>query len=56
MSRLGLAVSLEIFGLNMVWQVPGGANVIETYNLIIIEYGLLPCSVFKEKGNALNQG
>ncbi len=33
-----LAVSLEIFGLNMVWQVPGGANVIEAYNLIIIEY------------------
>ena len=56
MSRLGLAVSLEIFGLNMVWQVPGGANVIEAYNLIIIEYGLSPCSVFKEKDNALNQG
>ena len=29
LSRLGLTVSLEIFGLNMVWQVPGGANVIE---------------------------
>ncbi len=51
-----LAVSLEIFGLNMVWQVPGGANVIEAYNLIVIEYGLSPCSVFKEKDNALNQG
>ncbi len=53
--------SLEIFGLNMVWQVPGGANVIEAYNynLIIqnvIEYGLSPCSMFKEKDNALNQG
>ncbi len=56
MSRLGLPTSLEIFGLNMVWKVPGEANVIEAYNLILIEYGLSPCSMFKEKDNALNQG